>query len=417
MSAGHEGEGLAGFLGSDHGALVATVLHWLGALLFVAGVLTLLVQIAHRRREGGPGGPDTLAERSPALAAALILAGIALALIGGFMRLLVPSHPTLDHLTTSTWVQALFTKHMGLVLGMGSSVVLLAAATPLLAHRFPALQRATRPQATEVLGAIALLGIAMATILGAVATTVAVPGEAPAMAVEFPALKPADLGTQRTLWSNATGAITGTPAQAGEAVQALEVPPDTREVRFDLAWASQAAALRLEVLDPDGQPADIQPATAATRVAGVLAAPAPGTWTVRVLADRAVAEEYQLAIALDVEQRFTSRFEGTLEVPAGEPVEMLLRLPAGGRFRYDYALAMGGGLTFSVHRDEPAEDTVPASEGPAGNGTVVSADGGDYGLVLASADGAAVALRLVGVFELLDAPMAPPMEDGGHSHG
>lgn len=409
--AGHGGSGLQGFIDSEHGALFAVLLHWIGALSFLAGVLFLAIFLARRRRD-----PE-LAETAPVLPGLLIVGGILINLTGGVMRLWVSGHPTLDHLATSTWVQALFAKHMGLVVGMSASLVMLAAATPSVARRARLLAAAVTPKGTEALTALAFLGVVMATIIGALVTTVVVPEEDAMAAQAFPALAAEDLSARHTDFLNSTGAVTGTPLQAGESRQDVAVPAGATEMRVRLQWQSAAAALRLELRDPDGAAADASPQASGTSIEATLAAPRPGLWTVAVASDRAASEPFTLAIATDVEQRFTSRYEQTIDLAAGAEVEVELELPAEGRFRYDYYLAAGDEVAFQVHRDEPFQVAAEASE-PTGSGTVAAAEGGHYGIVLSSPDGARAALRLVGAFAILSAPgAAAEMMEAGHAHG
>lgn len=399
------------FIDGAHGAFVATILHWVGALAFMAGVALLVIFLAHRRRD------PALAERSPVLPAALILGGIVLNLVGGFMRLWASDHPGLSDIGHSRWVQALATKHAALVLGMGASVLLLAAATPAVRARVKGLAALLTPSRTEALTAVAVLAIAAATIVGALVTTIVPLAPAGAASRGFPELDAGDLAWERVSAFNFSGRLTGTPVQSGTTEHALTVPSGATQASLTLAWMTAAAELSIELRDPAGTPVEAEVEGGTGQILATLTDPAPGTWTIMVSSQRSIDEPYRLTAQIAATVRASGRYEQTIDVPAGEPIEIEIELPPGGRVRYDYYLASGDGASFGVHNDAPGGDASTTDE-PTATGRIEDAAGGHYGILLGSAGGAKAGVRLVGEFTLLNAPgAAAEMDDDGHAHG
>lgn len=399
------------FIDDVHGAFFATILHWVGAFAFTAGVILLALFLAQRRRE------PAAAERAPVLPAVLILGGILVNLVGGFARLWASDHPGLAEVGHSRWVQALAAKHAALALGMGASVVLLAAATPAVRARVKRLAALLTPSRTEALAAVAVLGVAAATIVGALVTTIVPPGAAGAASAGFPELDEGDLAWERTSNFDFSGRLTGTPVQAAASQHALSVPLGATAASFQLAWRGAVTELTLEMRDPAGEVVAPEATTSGTQLDATLDAPVPGTWAIVVGSQRAVDEPYNLAVEILQTARASSRYEQVIEVPAGEPVEIEIELAPGERVRYDYYLASGTEGTFAVHRDDAGgEGGSPPSSDPTAMGRIEEAAGGHYGFLVSSQGGSRAGVRLVGNFAVLSAPGAAPPEGMGDGH-
>lgn len=405
------GGGIQEFIDGVHGDFFATMLHWVGALAFTGGVVLLGIFLAQRRRD------PSLAERSPVLPAVLLVGGIVLNLVGGFMRLWESDHPGLGDVAHSRWVQALAAKHTALVLGMGASVLLLVASFPAARRRLAVLSRLLAPSRTEAFLATAFLSVAVATIIGALVTSIVTPtGAEGADAQAFAELAPEDLAIERVALLNYTGSITASPVQPGRAEHALAIPLGTSDLRAALTWQGAASVLDVALLDPSGNEAEAEKTATATGVELALEAPAPGGWTLVVTSERALAEAYRVEVQMDVVRRATGRYEQTIAVSPDAPAEIELEVEPQGWVRYDFYGLDGAVVTLEAHDDDTGTDAATDADG---SGRLDSAASKHYGFVLRAEAPGRAAVRLVGPFAILSAPGAAPAAEmgDGHAHG
>ena len=141
------------FLASNKTRTATAFLHSVGAILLTTGLVVLLVMLRQ---------PSLEAEANTEVANRLVLAGIAMNLVGGLMRLFEPGHPSVLDFMQNRWVTMLATKHLLLLLVYSASIVATRSTVDRERRRLAAL------------GAIA--GVIVVSILGAAADVIT-PGD------------------------------------------------------------------------------------------------------------------------------------------------------------------------------------------------------------------------------------------------
>lgn len=255
------------FNDSDLGVATAIALHTLGALGFLGGVAAYLAW--HRALRRGHDHHSLLR-----VAAFTTYLSIAVNLLGGFMRTFESDHPALEQIQVSPWVQAIAVKHLFLFAGMAAAVFLFEHVAPrarlafqqgTFAHHSPTRHRAA--------ASIAVLGIAMAAVLGAVSQVVA----------EFPAAAPPTMETHAAVsYQNFTGALDGNPAVPAHGGGAFIVPPNATSLAITLKTMGNAVSATWKVTQPDGTvqsyASDPQATGQATSNLQVFPNPKAGAW-------------------------------------------------------------------------------------------------------------------------------------------
>ena len=140
-----EASALEEFLASSTTRTATAFLHSVGAILLTTGLVVLLVMLRQ---------PSLELEPNTLVANRLVLAGIAMNLVGGLMRLFEPGHPSLLDFMQNRWVTMLATKHLLLVTYSASIV---------------ATRSAVDPERRRLAVLVAIGGVIAVSILGAAA--------------------------------------------------------------------------------------------------------------------------------------------------------------------------------------------------------------------------------------------------------
>ncbi len=164
---------MASALFSAPGVALATFLHTLGAIGYLAGIAFFIGWSRSLHR--GHHAPSVLAT-----GAALTYVSVAANLIGGFLRTYQPGHPSLTAIFTEPWVLLMAIKHVALFAGIFAAVWLFEIEAPRMRK---ALATGTltemphfRPRAMAV---TVVLSIVVAAVLGGVSAVVGIgPDEA-----------------------------------------------------------------------------------------------------------------------------------------------------------------------------------------------------------------------------------------------
>lgn len=135
---------------------------------------------------------------------------------------------------------------------------------------------------------------------------------------EVPAGPAADQVTsdfeEEALFANFTGRLTGLPVQPAEEDFPVEVPKGAIALEATVDWTSDAADLRLVLLDPAGEEVETSFPEGGRASAATLEPPASGTWTVRVRAMRAVDEAFTLTTRVLLIEPSHNVLEQTYEI-------------------------------------------------------------------------------------------------------
>ncbi|OIR13041.1 MAG: hypothetical protein BEU05_00520 [Marine Group III euryarchaeote CG-Bathy2] len=151
--ADEEASALEEFLASSKTRTATAFLHSVGAILLTTGLVVLLVMLRQ---------PSLELEPNTLVANRLVLAGIAMNLTGGLMRLFEPGHPSLLEFMENRWVTMLATKHLLLLVTYAASIVATRSTVDRERRRLAVL--------------VAIGGVIVVSILGA-AADVLTPGE------------------------------------------------------------------------------------------------------------------------------------------------------------------------------------------------------------------------------------------------
>lgn len=275
---------LQAFNDSVFGVVLGTVLHTLGAIGLLGGLVGYIAWHRHLRR--GHHHANALS-----WATFLTYFAIVLNLVGGFMRTYQTGHPGLEQFATSAWVRAIAIKHVFLFAGMAAAVVLFEVVAPrhLKAHREQRLAQASMTGHTFGV-MLVVLGIVVAAFLGAVSTVTALPSDDPP---DDHAVHPADA------YHNATGQLVSTPIAPGTATGSFTVPANSTDLVVELVWTPSVANLVILLeATPGGQ--DLRVAGGNGAANGALdAAPSPGTWTYTISSpDQLVNAQWQLRLRM-----------------------------------------------------------------------------------------------------------------------
>lgn len=157
------------------------------------------------------------------------------------------------------------------------------------------------------------------------------------------------------------GRLTATPAAPVVEEFPFAVPAGTTEVRANLSWLSEAAALELALVSPEGK--EIESGFAETPTSRALATvhpPQPGNWTLRVTAVRALDEAFVTNAVIADGLPELRTIEGSYEVVPRLPVRELARAAQSGGFAeinlildegasFDYSWKSSGPVYFNIH--------------------------------------------------------------------
>jgi hypothetical protein len=297
---------LVEFNDSQLGVVLGSVLHTLGAIAFLGGLVGYLSWHRHLAAKGHHHG------RLLDNAAFLTYLSIVVNLLGGFMRTFQTGHPHLTQWSESPWVRAIAIKHVFLFVAQGAAIYLFEVIAPRLvkAHKAEALSQPS-PLGHRLGVLLVALGILVASVLGAL--TQVVP------------LISADAGMEehehQTLveHANATGQLTSSPVQPGRSTGPFRVPNGTVLLEATLTWAPTQYALRLDLAGPG---VTVDSAQGVAGPAGTLTveleAPPAGDWTYAIESDLAVDASWTLSIRMVVEVEAQASSDAALASGAPE---------------------------------------------------------------------------------------------------
>jgi hypothetical protein len=355
------------FNDSQVGVYLASVLHTLGAIGFLGGLVAYLAWHRHLAAQRH--------HHRGLLEAAMVLSYVAIVvnLLGGFMRTFESDHPTLEQFAESAWVRAIAIKHVFLFAAMGAAVYLFEAVAPRLvrAHKAGTLVDPS-PAGHRVAVVLVALGIVVAAVLGAVTQVV------PLVAADD---HPED-GHQHgetLLYHNATGQLTSSPLAPAASTGAFEVAAGTVTLNATLAWTPTQTSLRLELTAPDGQKVSMPDTAGGTLRAG-REAPPVGTWTYSVASDLAVNVAWTLSLrlaAVPADEHFRA---GSVSVAPGAFVEVNTEMEDGASLMW--AWSTSAPVHFDVHSHFDGQEKEHVSkEAASGNGMFTDDRAGGYSLL------------------------------------
>jgi hypothetical protein len=276
---------LVEFNDSQLGVVLGSVLHTLGAIAFLGGLVGYLSWHRHLAAKGHHHG------RLLDNAAFLTYLSIVVNLLGGFMRTFQTGHPHLTQWSESPWVRAIAIKHVFLFVAQGAAVYLFEVVAPRLvkAHKAETLRQAS-PLGHRLGVLLVALGIVVAAVLGAL--TQVVP------------LVSADAGMEEhehrdfVEYHNATGQLTSSPLQPGQSTGSFRVPNGTATLEAVLTWTPSQYALRLDLAGP-GLTVDSSRAVVTTGSLTLeVESPPAGPWTYTVESDLAADASWVLTIRM-----------------------------------------------------------------------------------------------------------------------
>lgn len=273
---------LVEFNDSPLGVVLGSVLHTLGAIAFLGGLVGYLAWHRHLAAQGHHH------RRVLDTSAFLTYLAIILNLLGGFMRTFQTGHPHLTQWAESPWVRAIAIKHVFIFLGQGAAVYLFERVAPRLleAHKSGGIQDAS-PTGHRVGSVLVALGILVAAVLGALTQVV------PLVSADAPLDDEPMVGP--TLYHNFTGQLTSTPAAPATSTGTFEVANGTALLHAEFTWAPAQADLQV-LVSRGGQAFAVTGSGGAGE--GSLEAPEAGTWTYEVSSGLAIGATWSLSVAV-----------------------------------------------------------------------------------------------------------------------
>ena len=352
------------FNDSQLGVVLGSVLHTLGAIAFLGGLVGYLAW--HRHLAKGEHNRRVLDN-----AAFLTYLSIVVNLLGGFMRTFQTGHPHLTQWAESPWVRAIAIKHLFLFVAQGAAVVLFEVVAPRLAkaHKEGTLREAS-PLGHRLGVVLVALGIIVASILGALTQVV------PLVSADAPIDDMHDEHDGPAVeYHNATGQLTSTPLQPAASTGSFRVPNGTVVLEATLLWTPAQYGLRIELTDPAGE------ATTASGTQGSLSAPveapAVGTWAYSIGSDLAVNAEWTLSVRMSVLSDDEELLAGARTIPPGQFFEINTEME--NRTSFSWSWSASGTVHFDVHSHFDDEVQYHVDESAAeGRGNFTNSRAGGY---------------------------------------
>jgi hypothetical protein len=384
---------LVEFNDSQLGVVLGSVLHTLGAIAFLGGLVGYMAW--HRSLVKGHENRRVLDT-----SAFLTYLAIVVNLLGGFMRTFQTGHPHLTQFNESAWVRAIAIKHVFLFLAQGVAVYLFEVVAPRLlkAQRAGTLQNAN-PLGHRLGVVVVAFGIVLAAILGALTQVV------PLVSADAPIDDMHDAhGGPAVEYHNATGQLTSTPVQPAASTGSFRVPNGTVLLEATLIWTPTQYSLRLGLTDPQGQTVQTQPMASATPAGSLsveVGAPALGTWTYEIGSDFAVNAAWTLSVRMSVVGEDEELLAGTRTIPPGQFFEINTEME--NRTSFHWSWSASATVHFDVHSHFDDEVQTHVDEDAAdGRGNFTNDRKGGYSLLWENTGTLPVTLdyRLWGEFTL-----------------
>lgn len=358
---------LAEFNDSQVGVYLGSVLHTLGAIAFLGGLVAYVSWHRHLSAQGH--------HHRSVLETGMLLTYVAIVvnLLGGFMRTFQTGHPHLTQFADSPWVRAIALKHLFLFLGMGAAVYLFEGVAPRLvrAHKSGALED-TSPAGHRVGVVLVALGIVVAAVLGAVTQVV------PLVSAEEEPDGHAH-GEPGVLFHNATGQLTSSPVAPSASTGTFQVPNGTASFEATLTWTPTQTPLRLEFTSPSGSTVTV-PNTAGGTIAAERFAPQEGPWTYSIGSDLAVNVAWTLSVRMETAPMAEEMLGGSVTIPPGRFFEINTQMEEGAMFWW--AWTSSEPVHFDVHSHFDGEvQTHAAEDAASGDGEFTNGRAGGYSLL------------------------------------
>jgi hypothetical protein len=379
---------IVAFNDSPTGVVLATVLHTLGAIAFLGGLVGYLAW--HRQLVHGHANRKVL-ETSNVLAYVAILVN----LLGGFMRTFESDHPTLEQFGQSPWVRAIAIKHVFLFAAMGATVYLFERMAPrlLAAHREDRLTDAS-PLGHRVAVVVAGLGIVVAAVLGALTLVV------PELSAQAGGEEHDHLATGAVHYLNATGQLTSTPLAPSTGSGGFDLGDATTSLEATFTWTPAQFALSTDITGPSGQRVALSGANGQAQA--TLVAPQAGPWTYAVRADAAAGVTWTLALKVQ-EAPTTGSFQSAhATIAPGTFVE--LNLDVGKDEPVHWAWSASASIHFEPHSHfDGTEQEIGPKDAAQDEGHLVAERAGTYSLLWENKGSSPVSLdyRVWGDFAVL----------------
>ncbi len=222
---------------TEPGAAIATILHAVGAIGYLAGLGMYVVW--QRDMQAGFDNPRTLAN-----AAGATYISILVNLLGGFIRTYQPGHPSLTAFADEPWVVLMVLKHAALFIGIGLAAYLFEVAAPRIRRRAKA-GKSWSAKGPDAAAAGVLASILVAAVLGGVSTVVDI-GQPPA---------PPDMVPPPLVYEGETHWFNGT-VNAGEVdMGSFLVPEQAQSIVATITMNGQTIdpnQVTLVLIDPTG---------------------------------------------------------------------------------------------------------------------------------------------------------------------
>lgn len=355
---------IVAFNDSPTGVVLASILHTLGALGFLGGLVGYLAW--HRFLVHGHHHQRLLVNAN-SLAYTAIVAN----LLGGFMRTFESDHPGLEEFGSSAWVRAIAVKHLFLFLAMGCIVYLFESMAPRLlrAHRKGTLGDGA-PTGHRVAVVLTAFGITTAAVLGAL-TLVYPPLEAQPEGPHAHA-EP----TVHVL--NKTGTLTTSPLAPASSSEPFVLSNATTALHVAFSWTPSAFALSADIKGPSGQLVTLSSAGGAATAD--LVAPEAGTWSYTVRADAAANAAWTLSLGIEEAPTDDAFQSAHLTIPPGKFAELNLDVAKGDLVHWAWSTSAQVHFEPHTHFDGQEQPLDPR-EASSGSGHYEAARSGAYSLL------------------------------------
>lgn len=368
--------GVRGFLGETWVHQVSVMFHATGALLIAGALLAVLLMAGRMRHATTPGEAFDLRGGGLPLARILVIAGWALNLLGGTMRLFEPDHPGITEIGTVAWVQVLLIKHL-LILG--------AVVASLIAVEWdPRLWRRLAPQAAVV----GIIFVFLSAVLGGFSTGLPVPSDE-AMSAGAGIRGPSDPpGTLVEDYTNASyESITAGPLNPWEQELPFRVDPWAFNLSARIEWGSGQSEFTGSLVDPNGHTAAHLEQTGQTTAMGIVDVNLyPGAWTLVIESEQAIMDLVAVSIKAEEGTAGERTFEGTATVDGDGFLELNLWMDPDDHFHYDWSVPSAHAPVYwdiHTHPDESQVRYIEQGEAGQGEGEFIAGNERVYSILWA----------------------------------
>lgn len=327
---------LVEFNDSQTGIVLGTVLHTLGGIAFLGGLVGYLAWHRHLVHQGH--------HHRKVLDGATFLTYISIVvnLLGGFMRTFESDHPHLTQFAESAWVRAIAIKHVFIFAGMAAAVYLFEVIAPRLiaAHKQGTLEEG-KPTGHRIGVLIVALGILVSAVLGAI--TQVVPPVAASGDVDE--VEDHDEHIETVRYANATGQLSSNPVTPSTSTGGFEVMEGTTVMEVTFLTAPSPSAVSVDLEGPDGNVVSLM-ANGGTAQETV-DAPAPGSWTYSVRADVAFGVTWELSVRMAASAGGETLMADSITIAPGQFFEINTVAEVDGHLGWSWSA--GSAIHFDIH--------------------------------------------------------------------